>query len=127
MLSIPLRKEIYDHQTKLVGRITLRQAVCGSVAVALMGALGLAAWALGVPMQLASWVFMVVGIPPLFLGFWRPRTGQTPERYAWLLLRHFCFNNRWTYCPEVEGLRLKEDGGVALTRQERRHARAEHE
>ena len=99
-IEVPLRKEIEDYQIKFIGQATPRMIIWGIVAVASVLSAVIITMKLEIPTAISGWVFMFVGIPAMTIGFWRPKSRQTPEAFAKDLITHYLMTNAWSYRSE---------------------------
>ena len=86
MISVSVPKEISDYKEKVIFGLSLRQLVCGVIAVGLAVATGLLlVQVLGLSIDIAGYIIMVEVVPLMALGFVRPR-GRPFEEFARLYL-----------------------------------------
>ena len=77
MISVSVPKEISDYKEKVIFGLSLRQLVCGVIAVGLAVATGLLlVQVLGLSIDIAGYIIMVEVVPLMALGFVRPRGGH---------------------------------------------------
>ncbi|GHT78621.1 hypothetical protein FACS1894104_2060 [Actinomycetota bacterium] len=122
-VEIPARREINEYQMKAIGRATPRNIVCGAIAVALVIATVALSFYLGIPASVSSWLFMIIGVPALMVGFWRPKNGQAPEKYIVDILKHFTGKNSWAYKSESPYLTDEYSFTIAQSHKEKRRVK----
>lgn len=97
MISVSVPKEISDYKEKVIFGLSLRQLVCGVIAVGLAVATGLLlVQVLGLSIDIAGYIIMVEVVPLMALGFVRPR-GRPFEEFARLYLDSKLGRHKFSY------------------------------
>ena len=100
MISVSVPKEISDYKEKVIFGLSLRQLVCGVIAVGLAVATGLLlVQVLGLSIDIAGYIIMVEVVPLMALGFVRPR-GRPFEEFARLYLDSKLGRHKFSYQTE---------------------------
>ena len=100
MISVSVPKEISDNKEKVIFGLSLRQLVCGVIAVGLAVATGLLlVQVLGLSIDIAGYIIMVEVVPLMALGFVRPR-GRPFEEFARLYLDSKLGRHKFSYQTE---------------------------
>lgn len=87
-IKVKVPKEIKDYQEKIIGGLSWRQLACVAVTGLLAVGLGLLSiFVFHLSIDDASWGIIVVCMPPMALGFIRPK-GMALEKYLGIMLRH---------------------------------------
>ena len=107
-LQAPLRDDLSQHESKLIGRATLRNIIWGGVSIATVLIAIAIFMFLRVPSEIASWIYVFIGVPALAIGFWKPKNGQAPEQYIKDILEHIFGQREWVYKSESPYLRMAE-------------------
>jgi len=99
-LNAPLRDDMNQRESKFIGRLSVRNLVCGAISVLfILGTVGIT-MLFNIPHAIASWVSVITGLPPLFIGFWQPANGMKPEEYLLNLILHNFGQRVWLYESE---------------------------
>lgn len=87
-IKVKLPKEIKDYQEKIIGGLSWRQLACVTVtAILAVGLSLLIIFVFKLSIDDASWGIIAICMPPMALGFIRPK-GMALEKYAGIILKH---------------------------------------
>lgn len=87
-IKVKLPKEIKDYQEKIIGGLSWRQLACVTVtAILAVGLSLLILFAFKLSIDNASWGIIAICMPPMALGFIRPK-GMALEKYVGIILKH---------------------------------------
>lgn len=87
-IKVKVPKEIKDYQEKIIGGLSWRQLACVTItAILAVGLSLLAIFVLKVSIDDASWFIIAICMPPMALGFIRPK-GMSLEKYLGIILKH---------------------------------------
>jgi hypothetical protein len=124
-LQIPVQKDIGEYDEKIVGKLTLRSAVC--LGAGFLSAVGVAAFThfvLGIDVSKATLPVMACALPFWLLGFCKP-CGLPLEKFVVLYANHVLHAHPMTYrsCAALEAAQAREssqDKHRKRTRKEKR-------
>ena len=88
MLSVPIRKDISEYESKIFGKVTFRSLVTIVLAIGLSVAIGATAYfALGISWDVIGTPLIVLAFGIWAAGFWKPH-GMKCEEFIPLWIRH---------------------------------------
>lgn len=100
-ISVPIPKEITEYEEKIMFGLSIRKLICFVIAiVSSIGTYFLCTKALGMTMDGASYVIIIVAIPFMALGFIK-KDGMPFEKYFVLFMRHKNGIHKLYYKPEL--------------------------
>lgn len=127
-LIVPLRKDIECYEDRVFGSLTKRRIVWGGIAIAVSIGILLSTIFLGVPQNVASWIYIFIGGPILFVGFAETKSGEKPSVWLRQQIAHYFEKNSWEYESESPYLEEQERSEArALTNKQIKKIRQEPE
>ncbi|MCI9130313.1 MAG: PrgI family protein [Eggerthellaceae bacterium] len=107
MLSVPVRKDISEYKSKVIGQLTARTLITIVIALTVAVSLGvILQLVLGISWTYAQWPIYLSAFGIWALGLWRPY-GMPLERYIPLWIQHNLKSDQCVYVSTPSRLKGK--------------------
>lgn len=100
MITVPVHKDVYAYEPKVVWMLTKRTLVFSAVGGGLGLLLGACVLALGLPSDVSTYAAIFATLPVWYFGFARP-CKMKPEKLAPFWLRHRFCDQTVRYCSSA--------------------------